>query len=681
MPELTQTFIETARLAPEAFPAAILAYLFALLEAGEVWAEDAALGALSAVTADPARLSQAAAACLIRWSGSLMPVRVFLATLADAEPQAVAASFPTFVELADPERQPFTTMRKPCRAPLVRLARRFPTEIHREIDARLSRGDPASVSQASRAIAALDRWAHDTVKGSARDLVSLLVRAKWIPAARSTDRDEPAAAARDLSDAVIELFRRDPAIVDDLLQKFRAGASADAEVRIHHVYHAVLRGRFRREPVAIGPAEELAFNRLMREAPKSSNWEVLREILQGVEDREARFIGLAQTYLDELLGTAIMMDERLIAFDAEAEPAEFWERLERRSHRDTLWRLRGRFVAWAASGAAANDDPSAFIKVLENIPEARDSFAACMIENAVGLAATAPGFNAILPALYAGLVAASQARRAAAVAAVGKLPANVRRHAPDLLFEAFAPALTDPYVIVHKRALHALRSFTLPEAFNARVQHAIENLVIAYGKDGQDHDLILEGIELLVGRHLSETDCVGRKGAYLVGLLTKLPKWSLTQHLRYLARELGRAKGFVELLVSMLMDPEIHDHATETILDALASLPNEVLFAHRAALATVPAGPAWETRRRVHALVELLSRAGAWTEAAQVADQAVAEIATTRRERPQRRLMELASAAAHHEGALAVGDVEAAAAAATRWRALHAESERDRDAA
>lgn len=679
--DLAERLVATARLAPEAFPAPVREHLFTLLETEQSWAEVAALEILSVLGADPPRLARAAAASLRRGSQSHSPIRAFVRSLSSAGPEDVESAFPAFVELADPHRQPFRQAQKARRAPLVRLARAFPAQVKDLIDVLLSKGDPVSISIAARGASTLIRWAPSTVTGFARSMVSALVRAKWIPDRRALERDASTGPARDLSDAVVDLFQWNPVVVDDLLQKFRAGASPDGEARIYAVYHAVLRGRtFRREGVT-GPPERLAFGRLFREAPRTSNWDILDEINQGIDDRPERFAALADEHRDELLGTAIMMDERLIAFDAEPEGKNLLEQLERRNRRDSLRRLRDKFVAWAAVGAAANEDFAAYTKVLENLPEVRDGFAACMTEKAVGLATTTRGLNAVLPALYTGLVGASVARRGAAAAAVEKIPSHLRRHAPDLLFEAFIPALTDPYVYVHRSALHALRGMRLPEAFDTRVREAVSALVLSYGRTGEDYTVLLEGIEILAGRHLTEDELAGRPGAYLVSVLAKLPLWSLNSHIEFLARKLGRAGGLVELLIRMLQDPQASEHTFESVLDALAGVPNDVVHAHREAIAAIAAGPTWETRRVVHALAELLTRAGAWAEAVQIAEQAVAEIPDTRRERPQRRLMDLLAASARYEFALASGDHDGANAAASRWRDIRAEMKRDADAA
>lgn len=676
---LTQ-FVETARLAPEAFPPPIIDYLFRHIEAGELWIEDAALGALAHLGNDPTRLVRVAAAALRRGNLQKFALKAFLCSRAEARPEDVAAVFPTLVELARPNRQPFTPIQRTQQAPLTLLARSFPAEIALQIRGCLDNGSSGSVSLASRAVSALVRQA-GTVSPFARDFVAAWVRAKWLPDRRSLGLGAQESAAADLECVVASLFRHDPRTVDDLLQQFLAGASDNGEVRIFKTYHGILRDRPFRDSRPASEAEEIAFRRLLRAAPKVANWDVLDELCHAIDEKPGPLIGLAETFKDELLGTAIMMDERLVAFDAQPEPTIFLEHLERANHRHSLQRLRDTFVAWAAAGVAATGDLSGYTKALENVPESRGGFAACMIEHTVGLAKDVAGLNAILPVLYAGLLGASAAGRGAAATAVGKLPANLRRHAPDLLYESFLPALTDPYVYVHKCALRALRNIRLPEKFDQPVRYALANLVAVYGSEAKDYHTIVECIEQLVGRYLGEKLCAGEYGSYLISVMNKLPSWSLSSHMRYLVRKLGQARGMTALLMRLLTDEEAASYQIEAALNALAELPNDVLYAERATLATVTGGPSWDTHRRVHGVVELLGRTGAWNEAVEVAERAILDVPDTRRERPSRRRMELLAAAARYEQALAAGNIDRAAVAAEAWRTLLATIKREHDAA
>ena len=676
---LQTQFVETARLAPEAFPPAIIDYLFKHIEASELWIEDAALSALTLLGDAPARLVRVAAAALERGNLGKSAVKAFLRNRAEARLEEVAAVFPAFVELAEPNRQPFTPMRRAQRAPLSLLARSFPAEVALQIRSCLDNGSPGSVSRASRAAEALARLA-EIVSPFGRDFVAAWVRAKWLPDPREPGHGAREGAARDLEFAVAELFRRDPETVDDLLQQYLAGASDNGEVRIFKIYHLVLSSRSFCDARPANEAEKVAFRRLLRAASKVTNWDVLSEIIHAFDGKPGRLIGLAEIFQDELLGTAIMMDERLVAFDAQPKPTIFLEVLERRNRRHSLERLRDTFVAWTAAGVAVIGDLTAYTKALENIPESRSGLAACMIEHAVGLAKDVAGLNAVLPVLYAALVGASVVGRGAAATAVGNLPANLRLHAPDLLYESFLLALTDPYVYVHKSALNALCDIRLPKEFDQPVRHALANMVRVYGSEAKDYDTVIKCIELLVGRYLDKKVCAGTYGAYLVSVMNRLPSWSLSSHMRYLARHLGRAQGVTTLLMRLLTDPEAADHQIEAALDALAELPNDVLHAERATLGTVTAEPSWETHRRVHGVVELLGRVGAWDKAVEVAERALSDVPDTRRERPSRRRMELLAAAANYERALAAGDADCATAAAGAWRALVATIERENHA-
>ncbi|MFD1191570.1 hypothetical protein [Phenylobacterium conjunctum] len=679
--EHLQRFVLTARLAPEAFPEPVREHLFSLLEARQGWAQDAALAALTELRADPQRTARFAAQALSEGNDGTIPIRALVRSLPAASEADVAAAFNALVEVADPQREPFSEIRRPRPGPLVLVARAFPEVVKARIAALFSEGTPRSVSVAARAVKALARRAPSLSMGFTRDLVSALVRAKWMPGRHDLERDEALEAARDVETAILVLFRKAPDAIDNLLQKFLVGASSEGETRVYRTYHWIFSKRSYDEKGPADPAERLAFIRLFRAAPTAINWDVLNEIIQGIHNRPERYAGLAEEFTDELLGAAIAMNERLVAFDAEPEATTLLDSLERGNRRNALWRLRSTFVAWAAAGVAAKGDPSAYVSVMQNIPEARDSFAGCMVEHSVRLATSVDGLNAILPSLYSGLVGASAYRRGAAATAIGKLPARLRRHAPDLLFEAFIPTLTDPYRHVHGASLKALERMTLPDALKPQVRHAVSALVAYYGERNEEPEMVVDGIEILVGDHLSEAERAGRPGAYLVAQLARLEWWRFSSSIVYLARQLGRAKGLVDLLLKRLSDPNITDHDIHDVLDALGGVPNEVLYEHRAALAAVPAGSVWEVRRRVHGLVELLSRCGAWKEAVELAERAIAEIPDTRRERGQRQLMQLLASATRYELALASGDETAAAAAAESWRELHAQMGRGRDAA
>lgn len=675
-PELTSRLAETARLAPEAFPPTVVEHVFGLLEACEHWFAEAGLQVLAALSADPRRLARCAMVCLQRWSATRTAASVLFARLPVADVALIPAVLPAVIRMASPTRETFGSHQPPRIATLVRLNATFPREVAAALATLLNQGPP-DVSLAACALEVLARRDPVLALRFARDLISKLVRAPWLPDPDDHGHDDNASVARDLQDAIAAAFLRNPDAVDALLQSFRAGASEVGEVRIFSVFSRVLHaGRFR-EMRAVVAADRLAFRRLLWEAPKTTSDRVLREIQGAINQRPYDLIDLAQDEIDALLGAAIQMDERVPALDAEPKPtnATMLDLMERSNRRGTLTSLRSSFVSWAAAGAAAAEKPASYLEVLKGLPEDRDEFAACMIKNSVALMDTAAGFNAVLPSIYSALVGMSVVRRGSAASALGEMPWRQRENAPDLLFEAFATTLTDPFVYVHRSAVMALGRLHLPATFDVRLRNGLWNLLLAHEHDPRGEDIVLECIELLVGRYLTTEERAGPVGAFLVTLVAKKPHWRASNAIGLFARQLAYAPGLVDWLVAHLLDPTTTEYDEHRVLGALAGLPVEVVYAHRGKLAVIPVGTDRGSRYRVLDVIQILTRSCAWNEAEQLAAAGVAAIPDTVRETPQRLMFELAHAATAFEHALAKGDDDRAATVAARFREVNAAKE------
>ncbi len=531
------------------------------------------------------------------------------------------------------------------------------------------------MSLAARAVKVLARRDTKLAVRFARDLVSKLARATWLPDPEDYgDAPDEMMVGGELRAAIVAAFLCDPDAVDALIQRYRPGASEAGEARLFSVYANVLRaGRFDAvRPVA--PADRLAFGRLLWAAPETTSYKVLREIQGGIHEHPDDLIDLARDEIDALLGAAILMDERIAAFDTEPKPpkATTLDVMERVNWRQTLASLRKRFVSWAAAGAAATGQPASYLKVLEGLPEDRDDFAACMIESLVALMDTAAGLNAVLPSLYSALMGTSVSRRGSAATAVGEMPRRQRENAPDLLLEAFVTTLSDPYVYVHRSAVTALCRMRLPARFDARIREFLWTILLAHKKDPDRQDIVLDCIELLVGRYLTAKELSRSQGAFLVALLSKMPSWQVSRDIDLFARRLAHARGLVDFLVAHLLDPKTTDYGVDRVLKALADLPVDVIYAHRSRLAEIPVGGDRGARFRVLHVIEILTRAEAWAEAEQLAAAAVASIPGTVREASQRLMFELVHAAAAFEHALAIGEYDCLSELATRWREVSA---------
>ncbi|HUO11780.1 MAG TPA: hypothetical protein VMU37_03400, partial [Caulobacteraceae bacterium] len=311
--------VVTAGLAPDAFPPAVIEHMFSLLEARAFWFDRAGLEILDRIGADPSRLARCAMICLRSWSAIDTAARVLVRRRHAADGTLVAGALPALIRLASPSREPFSDMKRPRIAPLVLINATFPNEVKAALDGLLDR-TPDDVGLAACAIDVLARRAPDVAARFARDLVSKLVRAPWVPDPDDVSHDGNEHVASDLRDGIVAAFLRAPDTVDALLQNFRAGASEAGETRIFSVYSRVLHaGRFRKER-PISEADRVAFRRLLWEAPKTTSDKVLREIQGVIHHRPYNLVELAREEVDHLIGAAILTDGRLAAFDAEPKP-------------------------------------------------------------------------------------------------------------------------------------------------------------------------------------------------------------------------------------------------------------------------------------------------------------------------------------------------------------------------
>ena len=681
-PNLIDRLYETARLAPEAFPPPVIEYIFSLVEAQEHWACKAGLKVLATLRADPRRLARSAMLCLKNWNATETAAAVLVARLTVADETLISSILPNLIRLAAPSDGPVLIERRPRVAPIIRLHAAFPAQVAATID-KLFDGDPQSINLAACAVKVLTQRDPTLGERFARDLVSKLARAKWLP-----DPDdyhhEYQKVAQNLEKATVIVFRAAPVTVDALFQDFRIGASDAGEARIFSAYARVLQaGRFRKKR-AVSAADHLAFQRLLWEAPKTASDHVFREIHSAIGRDPDDLIDLATAQVDNFLGAAIQLDEMITALDSEPQDrgATMFDVLGRSNRRSNLVSLRNGLVRWAAKGAAAGETPASYLQVLENLPEGRDALAGSMIENTVALMDSAVSLNTVLPTLFTALVGTSVLRRGNAARAIGEMPWRHRENAPNVLWEAFLPLLTDPYVYVHASAIRALRRIHLPASFDPIVRLGIWSVLSAHAKSSDQEDLLLDCIKLLVMHYLTDQEKSGRVGAFLVTLLAKMPTWRLSNDIARISRQLANAPGLVELLISHLLDPQTTEHGEEYAIEALSDLPVDVIHNCRTQLASIPIAadrgpPYW-----ILDLIEILSRSRAWAEAEQLAEAALAAIPETVRAISLRLMFQLAHGAAAFESALAQGDYERATTLAAQWREMKfKQEENDREKA
>ena len=672
---LVDRFVETARLAPEAFPPSVVEYVFSMIEAGELWFYDPGLKALLILGEQPPRLARIAMLALAGGHALNAAGRILIKYASEVDPALIPSAAPALIELAAPGRRLIGSHPPPRPAALVRLEAAYPQAVASLLDQLLS-SSAVDAGLAARALLTLFRRKPELSIEFARSLIATFVRARWMPDPDEYGHDPENMAAHDLETTIVAAFYQNPVQIDSLLREFRAGASETGHARIVSVYSKALRAdKFRRQR-SIQSADRLAMNRLLWEAPKTNNDNILRDIQRAIGSEPMDLLELAALEVDALLGAAILLDCRLAKDTSGAPPpnATFLDIMERNNHQQILRSLRGDFVAWAAAGAAAGAKPSAYLDVLANLPVTQDSFAACMIEHLADLSATAEELNAVLPTLYSALVGASVLRRGAALYALGKMPHHQMRNIPDLLYEAFLATLADPYIYVHRAAVMTLDHLSWPDHYKSRLRDGVWHILLAHQNDTEREDIVGQCIESLVPL-LDDRQLSGRIGAFLVRVLSKMSFLGSERRIRLLAQDLARANGIVELLITHLTSPEATEHSQDNNLEAIAMLPTAVILDHRCQLAAISITGEWHNHFCVLEVIEILGRCGAWTEAEEAATRILSSIPDNVRESLIRSTFELVRAAAGYEAALAIGNPARVTEMMIAWQAAKSSEE------
>ena len=673
-----ERFVATARLAPETFTPELIEHLFSQLESRESWLIESGLRVLLVLNADSRRLSACALRSLSARRAIAVAAEIVEINAAFIDPDLIPGALPALAELASPERMPFMHNTTSDPGPLRAVHKAQAGALEIAIDQLLSKRQPHSVSLAAGAIEVLSRTDRSIVRRFTRALAAKLRGATHLIDERQTGYSGDDPCIQRLKDALAVALRYAPAETDALLGDFLLGARAESELRLYQVYRRALsgaRGRTRRTAEA-NPAAPFALKRLL-DGLKSDNPEVLQEIQSTLSYNAGEHTGLARREFKALLGSAMLLDDVIKRFHAGTPKQQaFLDNLERRNQRH-LWRqLQDTLLEWASTAARDSTvHTSEYIAVLNGLPEDRDELLGAFIASSKHFIDTPEGLCAILPRLYTSMVGNSIRLRSVAAELLGELRGRGQENVPELVYEAFAALLADPYVWVHKAAVKTFRTFNLPSEISRRGKVALRQWLVVYGSNAKDDDFLLECLHLYWRRYASDRDKSALRSLY-VRTLERMKPYQVVGELRGLARDLSDVEGFSALVIRLLGDPELGEHQTEDILDALADLSPHIIVKNQTRLAEIASGelasPFIATR-----VVEILSNAGAWLEAARITETLYQRVPATTEHHPLKLQANLWRIATRFEEALSQRRLEEVPELSSQWRLTEAQIEED----
>lgn len=635
-----RNLIESIRLAPEILVPDLEDHLFSLLESREHWFADVGLAILSESAVDQKRLVRCAMRCLtagnaIELAATIVASKVLLVEANDV-PEAIIG----LALVASPPHSDFapTKRRKPNPVPLERIANSFPTETKQGIDVLLRSRSPFRAGLAARAIELLISTDSTRSNQYARDLAAELSRADIL--VDLNNGSELRNLEDDLRGALVGIFLNFPKLIDAELMRQFESASLDGEGRLTRVYEDLVQIRAeRRNPdfqISDFEPYRVAYRRLVNLAETSENPEVTQHVQSALAHSSPLVGPIAKELMDLFLGAAAVIDSKIQAPPSDSQlivPPDLVTAMEQENRRTTLWHIRESFIGLAIQGAQVDSAGlDAFEAFLSRRKVLGDSLEAAVIRKISPLLETGAGLRTLLPYLYGAMVGPSTQVRAAAAKALEEIGSLRFAELPELVPEAFLMMLYDPYVMVHKAAVSALRRITLPNQYDQLVAAALDNLIIAYRDNKKNQEFLVECIEARVSGKRNDAQFMASHGEIFVALLGNVrPQLLLRSGHHYFIKSLCNAKGYAQLVLGLIPCCQT-DYDVEHVLDMVREIPRKSSGEYLKGISDAVDSDPLDVDI-CGTFVELLSRDGEWEAAAQIAQKRVAAISNTPRDR------------------------------------------------
>jgi hypothetical protein len=434
-----------------------------------------------------------------------------------------------------------------------------------------------------------------------------------------------------------------------------------------------------RKAIPITEAHGVAFRRLVVAAAEATTDEVRDATSHAFYGEPYDLAPVAAKEIDLLLGSAAILDGKLTALNDEKatrKDESVWDRRARRQH---LSNLSESFVRWACISAANAGQTSleAVLKILRSLPEGSNRLVAAIIGNFSAMMCTTEGLIACLPDFYTAQVGSSPLVRSYAATAMGEMRGTTHDNLPSLAFEAFCAQLSDPYLVVHQAAIHALDHFDLPEEYDARAKAALSSWIVHYAADRPTDDFLVRAIDLYVRRYVGGENMAGKVGARLVAILMKAKPYVAAKEIRYANNVYISAPGYADLLCHVMNDSDAMHIYHEDLIQRVTELPRQVVLEKRAKLMAL--GTKWFLQYRLISgvLIELLTSSGAWSDAAAFSKSQHDGVEDNTRNKQLRLHLALRMIACAFEAAVKSNDVPVIEKLSKEFQSTLAELEKD----
>jgi hypothetical protein len=675
-----QVLVATATAASGQFDSSVQEALYDLAEAGGFTRTEGSLEVLMLIGARQGRFCATALRALARGDGLLQAALVVQQYLGKENEAELPAALPALIMLASPVRAPFPVGEQSASdsRPLIAAFRVFPDLVLTALRERLQSSDKHVRIQACDAISSIVEI--DSSFGL--KLVDDLVRSMYLP----DDRYDEGPAERVAANTIAEVMLSYPHEVDSRIQLEDQTASTEMRAALLDIYEQILRTDRNTEiDRKADPACEISYQRFVDLLLSLPANELLSKADWFLQNEATRFPLLLERHAETLVGAAALIAAELevpqspiVNLSLKPDPLKA---IEAQSRLEALhFTLR---AILQPVGILASRKPGTVGKLLlasfDGVGDEHEYFKAGLV-SAIGYMATMPAGSALaLPPLYRAMTNQLARVRAAAAKAYSQLAKKNPDDLPSLVHETFLLLLTDPYVIVHTAAVEALREVRLPTEFTDRVIRSLWNIVGAYSKDRSNDRLLSEFLERLL-RVLARTDksLIDRPTQQVI--LSIVRNMNVRWASRFVADNGHYLRGcpeFGTLLLRLIGDADLDEYVVEDLVAEVAEVgPGEILqiSADFRAAAKTRASSGSEVTDE---FIEILTAAGAWSVAMDIARDSTDRLTDSAWDRPRKLRSEARQIATALEGAAAESNAESVIELTRGWRSVEEQISKD----
>lgn len=671
-----RVLLETAVAVPSRFDSQVQDVLLELASAGGFTRTETSLEVLDRVGANRSRLCESALRALARGDGHRIAGGIVAKDLDDAHRPLVSAALPAVISLALPVRGFLPDRGSPGDPrPLETVYRLFPELVKAAVGEHLRDPRKHVRIMACTSIEVIIQF--DPKFGLA--VAEQLIRSLELP---DDGYGEEGSAASWVQDALGRMLLEYPDETDAVIQRETNKADEDVRAALFQIYDRILRS-VRRHNKQLKRGHEMAFARMVEVLAQRPDNERLLTLIWFLRDAGKSLPTLVEAQFDELLGAAALLasdldtpSSPLLDLDVRPNPLKALETATRRQ-------LLGSALdaTMGAIGAVAARKPSSLgpslVQTFEALDDRAGNFKAALVKCLGYVATNAEGVPVSLPVLYQAMTSRLQLVRAAAADAYAKAAEQSSEDLPDLLHENFLLLLTDPYVIVHAAAVDALSEVSLPESFLPAVVARLVILINSYSQSRSDDRLLSQCISRLLELKYPAKNLPEGVRKAILSIIDKMNPSVAADLLRHHAGGLRGTSGLGALLLKLIADADTSEHRIEDLVEELYEIPSQEISKIAGAFLGAAQNCSEIRVETTDDLIEILTAAGQWSAAVDIARDSTARLNDSTWDRPRRLLCSSRETAAEIEAAAAAADVDTVLKLTARWKDIERETKED----